>query len=131
MPDNYPFRTIALFFALCTASIVLADGHDGLPHAFEAGWKGEDVCEVLFENDAMVVGKCVFAPGIGHEKHYHYPHFGYILEGDTTFRNTDADGTEDIEVTSGMTWSTDAIRIHEALNVGEEASQVLIIETKP
>lgn len=131
MPRSRSSRFTFAMAALVMAPVLAANDHDGLPHAFEAGWEGEDVCEVLFENDAMIVGKCRFAPGIGHEKHFHYPHFGYFLEGETTFRTTDADGAEDIDVAPGVTWSTDAIRIHEALNVGDETSEVLIVETKP
>lgn len=121
----------SLALLVCAPGMAVADGHENLPHAFEAGWKGEDVCEVLFESDEMIVGRCIFPPGVGHEKHYHNPHFGYIIEG-TTFRNTDVNGEiNDLVVDSGATWSTDAIKIHEAVNVGDTTSTVLIIETKP
>ncbi len=127
-------RSISKAFILPTVMMMspplVADHHEGHPHSFEAGWKGEDVCEVLFENEEMIVGKCVFPPGVGHEKHYHYPHFGYILEG-ATFRVTDAEGTQDLETAAGVTWSDDSISVHEALNVGQTTGSALIIETKP
>lgn len=124
------FHLTTLAVGLLLTTLTVADGHENLPHAFEAGWQGEDVCEVLFENDDMIVGKCVFPPGVGHEKHFHNPHFGYILSG-TTFRQVDADGVDEITVTAGDAWSTDSLRIHEALNVGDTTSEVLIVETKP
>ena len=59
----------------------LASDLPDLPEAFDAGWKGEKTCELLYETETVRVGRCSFPPGIGHEKHFHYPHFGYVLEG--------------------------------------------------
>ena len=120
---------VLFLVSLAGISLVFADEHKGLPHSFEAGWKGEDVCEVVFENDEVVIGKCVFPPGVGHEKHYHKPHFGYILEG-TTFRVTDEKGVRDLETPSGVTWSNDEVSVHEALNVGDTTGSALIVEFK-
>ena len=47
-----------------------------LPDPLEAGWNNEAVCEVLEENEKRRVLKCTFPPGVGHEKHFHAPHFG-------------------------------------------------------
>ncbi|MDX1556644.1 MAG: hypothetical protein R3212_11505 [Xanthomonadales bacterium] len=115
---------------LLTAGIVSADGHEGLPHAFDAGWQGEATCELLFEDKSVRVGKCVFPPGIGHEKHYHNPHFGYTLKG-STLRITDANGTADRVIVDGYAWSTDTLTIHEAINVGDSTTSYLIVEPKP
>ena len=51
-----------------------------LPMALCAGWQGERVCELLHEDAQMRVLRCTFPPGVGHELHYHPPHFGYVLE---------------------------------------------------
>ena len=121
---------ISLFSSLLlVTAIVHAQDHEGLPHSFEAGWQGEDVCEVLFEDEETIIGKCTFPPGVGHEKHYHNPHFGFILEG-TTFRVTDEDGVRDLETPAGVTWSSDEVSVHEALNVGETTGVALIVEFK-
>ena len=72
--------------ALLGASLIFSSclsANEGLPHAFEAGWKGEKTCELMFEDASVRVGRCIFPPGVGHEKHYHSPHFGYVLEGGT------------------------------------------------
>ena len=54
---------------------------ESLPDPLEAGWEGKKVCEVLEDTEKMRVLKCTFAPGVGHEKHYHNPHFGYTIKG--------------------------------------------------
>lgn len=118
---------LSLFVSL--SAVVVADDYEGLPNSLEAGWQGEDVCEVVFENEETIIGKCTFPPGVGHEKHYHNPHFGYILEG-TTFRVTDETGVRDLVVPSGATWSIDVHTVHEALNVGDTTGVALIVEFK-
>jgi len=86
-----------------------------LPHAFDAGWKGQKTCELLFEDDTVRVGRCVFPPGIGHEKHYH---------------NVDSNGEREITTQAGGDWSTTAVTIHEAMNIGETTTSYLIVEPK-
>jgi quercetin dioxygenase-like cupin family protein len=116
--------------AACVALVApaaAAGQQDGLPHAFEAGWKGQETCSVLFESDAMRVARCVFPPGVGHEKHYHDPHYGYVLEGGT-LRITDARGTREVSTTAGAGWSTSEVTVHEALNVGDTTTSYLIVE---
>ena len=77
-----------------------------LPDPLEAGWEGEAVCEVLVENDKLRTLKCTFPPGVGHEKHYHPPHFGYTLTG-SIFRITDDKGTREVNVKAGTYFSKD------------------------
>jgi quercetin dioxygenase-like cupin family protein len=101
----------------------------GLPDAFDAGWKGEAVCEKLFENEDVRTARCTFAPGKGHERHTHKPHWGYILQG-STMRTTDANGTVERALQTGSTWWSDGIAWHEALNIGDQTSIYLIIEPK-
>jgi quercetin dioxygenase-like cupin family protein len=100
-----------------------------LPSALEAGWKGEKVCELLFENAAMRTARCTFAPGVGHERHFHPRHWGYILQG-ATMRITTADGTVTRELKSGATWWSDGIAWHEVVNTGTTAGVYLIVEPK-
>lgn len=100
-----------------------------LPTAFEAGWKGEKVCEPLFENEKMRAARCTFPPGVGHERHFHPPHWGYIVEG-TTMRITTAAGTTDRVLKSGTNWWSDGIAWHEAVNIGTTTGVYIIVEPK-
>ena len=124
------FLVVFLFWSLSSlASSGKMQETENLPHAFEAGWQGQKVCELLYEDEAVRVGRCVFPPGIGHEKHFHRPHFGYVLTS-ATMRITDADGTEVTETTAGGSWETDAITVHEAVNIGQTTASYLIVEPK-
>ena len=100
-----------------------------LPDPLEAGWKNQPVCEVLEDNAKQRILKCTFPPGVGHEKHYHNPHFGYTLKG-SKFRITDQNGTKEIIVPTGSTFSKDKITWHEVLNIGDSTAVFLIIEPK-
>ena len=108
---------------------VVADNPPELPHAFDAGWEGQKTCEILFEDDSTRVGRCVFPPGIGHEKHYHNPHFGYVLEGGA-LRIVDSTGEREVTTQAGGDWSTTTITVHEAMNIGETTTSYLIVEPK-
>jgi hypothetical protein len=100
-----------------------------LPEAFDAGWQGKPVCEVLRDDATMRVGRCTFPPGVGHERHWHRPHWGYILHGGN-MRITDATGTVERTLETGASWHSDGIGWHEALNVGSETAVYLIVEPK-
>ncbi len=100
-----------------------------LPTAFEAGWHGKTVCEPLFENAALRAARCTFPPDGGHERHFHPPHWGYIVEGGT-MRITDAKGTTVRELKSGSSWWSDGIAWHEAVNIGTTTSVYIIVEPK-
>ena len=100
-----------------------------LPDPLKAGWAGEKVCEVVEENDKVRVLKCVFAPGVGHERHYHSPHVGYTLAGGK-FRITDAAGSKEVNVPTGVSFGSEKVTVHEVLNVGETIAEFLIIEYK-
>ena len=100
-----------------------------LPDPLQAGWKGQKVCKVLSETKKQRILKCTFAPGVGHEKHYHKPHFGYTLKG-STFKITDTNGTKTVNVKTGTTWSKYNKTQHEVLNVGDSTSVFLIVEQK-
>jgi beta-alanine degradation protein BauB len=116
--------------AACTAqSTPLAPVVPPLPTAFEAGWKGEKVCEPLFENEQMRAARCTFPPGVGHERHFHPPHWGYIVQG-TTMRITTEAGTTDRVLKSGANWWSDGIAWHEAVNIGSTTGIYIIVEPK-
>lgn len=100
-----------------------------LPDPLEAGWNNQTVCEVLEDNAKQRILKCTFPPGVGHEKHYHNPHFGYTLQG-SKFRITDQNGTKEIDVPKGTTFSKDEVTWHEVLNIGDSTAVFLIIEAK-
>ena len=124
------FESLALACAMGLCTSALASELPDLPHAFDAGWQGESTCELLYETETVRVGKCVFPPGVGHEKHYHNPHFGYVLEGGK-LRITNADGeTSEVRTTTGGSWSSDKITVHEALNIGETTTSYLIVEPR-
>ena len=100
-----------------------------LPSAFEAGWKGQKVCEPLFENEQLRAARCTFPPGVGHERHYHPPHWGYIVEG-STMRITSASGTIDRVLKAGTSWWSDGIAWHEPVNVGTTTGVYVNVEPK-
>lgn len=100
-----------------------------LPDPLEAGWKGERVCEVLEENASIRMLKCVFGPGVGHERHYHDKHIGYTIMG-AKMQITDATGTRVIDVKSGGSFSSEGVAWHEVVNLGETTGEFLIIEYK-
>jgi beta-alanine degradation protein BauB len=118
--------SLAALGACASASAQVAP----LPMALCAGWEGERVCELLQEDAQIRVLRCTFPPGIGHELHYHAPHFGYVLEGNSVMRITMASGVVDRPVRAGTSFSNDAELVHAALNVGEETTRYLIIEKK-
>ncbi len=100
-----------------------------LPDPLAAGWEGEPVCELVHDGLMRRVLQCSFPPGVGHERHYHAPHTGYVLEGGR-MQITDADGTRVVETTANSSWQSDGIAWHEVVNVGDTLTSYLIIESK-
>ena len=113
---------IAVFLTTAAAA-------EPLPDPLAAGWQGEKVCAVLQETEKLRMLKCSFAPGVGHERHYHAPHTGYILEGGT-MRITDAKGTREQQTPSGASWKSDGVAWHEAVNIGDTTTVYVIVEAK-
>ena len=75
------------------------------------GWNGEPVCEVLQESDQVRALRCSFPPGVGHERHVHAPHFGYVLSDGAVMQITDDNGTRTTDPsTSGTSWWSDGGR---------------------
>jgi hypothetical protein len=110
-------------------SVISCKNNQPLPDPLEAGWKGQSVCEVIEENKNVRVLKCTFEPNVGHEKHYHNPHYGYTLAGGK-FRITDTTGTRKVNVPSGYSFNRDEITSHDVLNIGKTTAIFLIIEYK-
>jgi len=100
-----------------------------LPDPVEAGWQGEPVCQRLKEDADIRVFRCVFPPGVGHERHFHQQHFGYALSGGT-MRITDATGTREVKLQTGTYFSSEGIAWHEVLNVGDTVVSYLMLEPK-
>ena len=98
-----------------------------LPDALAAGWEGKSVCEKLHENSEQRVLRCTFPPGVGHERHYHDPHFGYAIAGGR-MRLTGSGGTRELDLETGSSYASDGVDWHEVLNVGETTVVYLIVE---
>ncbi|MUU77929.1 cupin domain-containing protein [Winogradskyella endarachnes] len=120
-----------LYYNCILISILLlsCQNNNKLPDPLEAGWQGDAVCEVVEENQKLRVLKCTFKPNVGHEKHYHNPHFGYTLSGGK-FRITDTSGTREVNVPTGYSFRKDEITTHEVLNIGNTTAVFLIMEYK-
>lgn len=100
-----------------------------IPDPLMAGWEEKKVCELLEENKSQRILKCTFAPGVGHERHYHLPHFGYTISG-SKFRITDTTGVREVNVKTGSHFNSKGTEWHEVLNIGDSTAVFLIIEPK-
>ena len=100
-----------------------------LPDAVTAGWKGTPTCEKIFEDDKVRVARCTFPPGVGHERHFHPPHYLYVLSGGK-LSVTDSRGTREAETVTGRFVNNPRIEWHEILNIGDTILQYLVIEAK-
>lgn len=128
---NFYLIMVAICFILLTqgCSSETEQQSQNLPDPLEAGWKGESVCEVLQEDTSIRMLKCVFPPGVGHERHFHSKHIGYTIAG-AKMQITDSTGTRVLDVKSGGSFNSDGVAWHEVLNLGETTGEFLIIEYK-
>ena len=108
--------------ASCTAA-------HSLPDPLKAGWLGEPVCDLLHEDSYQRILLCEFAPGAGHERHFHAPHFGYAIEGGR-MRITDSAGAREVDLPTGSSFTSEGVAWHEVLNVGRTTVIYLIVERK-
>lgn len=122
--QNYFIHT--LFFLVLFIS---CNSNNTLPDPLQAGWNNESVCQVIEENETVRVLKCTFPPGVGHERHYHNPHFGYTIAG-STFRIKDTTGVREVEVLTGTDFYSQGSEWHEVLNIGDSTGVFLIVEPK-
>ena len=111
------------------AGVAVVAADESLPDPLAAGWKGEPVCELLQDGVRQRVLRCTFPPGVGHERHYHAPHTGYVLEGGR-MQITDKDGTRIVETKANSSWNSKGVDWHEVVNVGAASTSYLIIEPK-
>ena len=114
------------------ASLLLSSAcatRPSLPDPLAAGWNGSPVCENLHEDAEQRILRCTFPPSVGHERHYHERHFGYALSGGRV-RVTDANGTRDLHLATGRSFTSDGVAWHEVLNVGDTTIVYLIVEPK-
>jgi quercetin dioxygenase-like cupin family protein len=124
---NNSFKIIVTLFVIILLFACKID--NDLPDPLQAGWNNKAVCELVEENETIRVLKCTFEPGVGHEKHWHKPHFGYALAG-SKFRIKDADGTRKVTATTGSHFYSEGTAWHEILNIGDSTAIYLIIEPK-
>ncbi len=123
-------RTAFTLAALLAAAPPLTMADDHLPDPLAAGWKGEPVCEKLHEDEKLRLLRCTFPPGVGHEKHFHPRHVGYVIAGGR-MQITNAEGTRVQDVPTGIAFSNpEGIPWHEAVNIGETTATYLMIEPK-
>lgn len=124
---NYVFKKkYVLILYLC---LISCKPTSLLPDPVEAGWKGKEVCKVAHETNKVRILKCTFPPNVGHEKHYHKPHFGYTVKG-SRFQITDSKGIRIVDAKTGSHFSNESIIEHEVLNVGDSTAVFLIVEPK-
>ena len=117
---------VATWAALLAACAVRSSN---LPDPLAAGWQGRPVCEQLHDNAAQRVLRCTFPPGVGHDRHYHDPHFGYALAGGR-MRLLDASGVREVDLATGSSYTSEGTAWHEVLNVGDTTVVYLIVEPK-
>ena len=128
MNNTTAVAAIVLFAAaLVTAEPIADQSGDSLPDPLAAGWEGKPVCEKLHENVRQRVLRCTFPPGVGHERHFHKAHFGYVLTGGR-MRINDANGEREVELAANYTWNNAGVAWHEVLNIGETTAIYLIVE---
>jgi mannose-6-phosphate isomerase-like protein (cupin superfamily) len=123
-------RTLATFAVVAILAIVGAWANQpSLPDPLEAGWKGAPVCEKLHEDAEHRILRCSFAPGVGHERHFHARHFGYAISGGR-MRITDHTGTREVDLASGSSFTSDGVAWHEVVNIGTSTVTYLIVEPR-
>lgn len=122
-------KTSYIIFVLCLMVVYSCQNNPKFPDPLQAGWKGESVCEVLHEDREQRILKCSFPPGVGHEKHYHKPYFGYALSGGR-MRLIQESGTREVNLPTGSSFFNKGVDWHEVLNVGTTTVIYLIVESK-
>ena len=127
MPNNFLKVIIPCF--LFSILVLTCKNKNNLRDPLEAGWNNQPVCELLEDNDRIRVLRCTFEPGVGHEKHYHKPHFGYAISG-SKFRIKDTTGVREVSFPSGGHFYSEGTKWHEAQNIGDSTAVFLIIEPK-
>lgn len=110
-------------------ALLLLAAQPALPDPLAAGWQGRRVCERLQDDARHRILRCTFAPGVGHDRHYHPVHFGYALSGGRV-RITDGQGTREIDLMTGSHFRSEGVAWHEIVNVGQTTIVYLLAEPK-
>ena len=118
------------FVSVITASHWVSVHAESPPDPLAAGWQGKRVCENLHDSNDIRVLRCTFAPGVGHERHFHDAHYGYALSGGT-MKITDGSGTRTVELQTGSDFYSAGVDWHTVINVGETTVEYLIVEPLP
>ena len=124
-------KSTSYLLALCLSSLITIApiNAESLPDPLAAGWQGKKVCEKLHEDDKQRILRCTFPPGVGHEKHYHAPNFGYTLQGGK-MKITSASGTREVEIKTGDSHVSEGTDWHEVVNIGDTTVIYLVVEVK-
>jgi beta-alanine degradation protein BauB len=137
MPDSLPTPLVRKTLGtsvgpVCIYGLALlaaCEATPELPDPLEAGWHGSPVCEELHDDSRQRVLRCTFPPSVGHERHFHVRHFGYVIAGGR-MRITDSSGTREVDLATGSSFASAGVDWHEVVNVGDSTSIFLIIEPK-
>lgn len=116
-------------FILLLVLPITTKAQDKIPDTIEAGWKGEPVCVVLFEDDKIRTGTCTYPPGVGQDRHSHGGYFTYVVSGGT-LRVTTERGTFESTSITGTSGKSDGVKWHELENIGDTTIKFLFVETK-
>jgi hypothetical protein len=122
-------RIDSLLLMFVSLAVTACATSSSLPDPLAAGWNGKPVCELLHEDSTQRVLRCEFAPGVGHERHYHVPNFGYAISGGR-MQITDGSGVRAVDLPTGSSAPSDGTDGHEVLNIGETTVVYLIVESK-
>ena len=122
-----PLRQVGIVASLTV--LVACTVQTTLPDPLAAGWNGEAVCEKLHEDSDQRILRCTFPPGVGHERHFHDQHFGYTIAGGR-MKITDSSGTREVDLATGISFTSDGVVWHEVLNIGDSTTVFLIAEPK-
>jgi hypothetical protein len=118
-----------LTLALCSITLTISAKKLALPDPLKAGWKGNNVCENLYEDTYKRILRCTFLPKVGHERHYHIAHFGYAISGGRV-KITDDKGVREVTLSTGSSYTSKGVPWHEIVNIGDTTIIYLIVETK-
>jgi len=123
---------VAIALVALSANLALVGAgatQSAIPDPLEAGWNGNPVCEKLHEDLDHRILRCTFAPSVGHERHFHNPHFGYAIAGGR-MQIIDSDGTREVDLATGSNFASDGVAWHEVMNIGDSTVVYLMIEPK-
>jgi quercetin dioxygenase-like cupin family protein len=121
--------TSNLVLTLVLGLLLTCQKTERLPDPLAAGWNGAPVCELISEDEKLRVLRCTFAPGVGHERHYHDAYFTYTIAG-SRFKIKDTTGVREVDIPTGSSFTNEGVVWHEVLNIGDSTAVFLIIETK-